>query len=248
MKKTLIALFIILFSGCGEAEKKTDEKIQPKDYDISTEDSSTSNGGDLVVSDNEQENENEQALNECRDKNAEISMKLTESSKKIVECQKEIVLIKKENQKNNGLKIKPSHLELIKKSIINTKQPEYKFTCGRVAKYIKESWFSLFETRLINEKIHFANGFLEVEDLFSACKSETGKVFFLGASREDENKFFIIKYDIKEKFLEQAMMFDELENEIVKTLGKREGPYIAFKSETGKEILYYYDANIVVAK
>lgn len=253
MKKLApLFFFPLVLMGCGptEAPAEAGDAAFPDEYVISVEDETGNpTGMDLSEEGVNATSEAEEGLAECQEKNAEISMQLEAAEKKLLTCQENLADAEESTSKSSGYTVKESQLQLIREAIMTSDQPEYPFECGRMANYFRENWFDTFSEGLIKAQIRFSNGFVETEDLFGGCHSDQGKMaFFLGAERDDDLEFHLIKYDMTEKTLESALMFDGADEAVVTKFGKRYGPYIAFPADDGRVFRYYYDANIVAEK
>jgi hypothetical protein len=253
--KKLAPLFILplVFMGCGptEAPDEAGAAAFPDEYVISIEDDGEGLTG-MELSGEEGvsvESDADGDLASCREQNAEISLQLEAAEKKLLTCQENLSDAQESSSKSTGYTVKESQLQLIREAILTSDQPEYPFECGRMANYFRENWFDTFSEELIKAQIRFSNGFVEAEDLFGGCHSDQGQMaFFLGAERDDDLEFHLIKYDIAEKTLEPALMFDGSDEAVVTKFGKRYGPYISFPADDGRVFRYYYDANIVAEK
>lgn len=262
MKYALLASLVLFFSACAspENENPPDDIGSgfPEDYVITVEgEEATPTTGDKKGS----QGTDEDALDfanvdtdtkdnplDLQDKNAELSLEIESLTMKIAALQKELQKKESAATPTGGSTLKPAHLALLKEAIVNTEQTEYPFnTCGQMGRFLKSSWYPAFSKTLNDAKIRFSNGYLETSDLFGGCQSTKGKTaFFLGAERNDDLKFFLLKFNTADKTLEPALFFDGAEDAIVTEFGKRNGAFVTFPSDDGRVFRYYYDANIVV--
>jgi hypothetical protein len=259
MKKSIVAfLFTFVLFGCNSPEGGPPDEVGelPEDYIISMEESAD---GDVLSSETEtSETEGEEMEEEtvdddifaCREENAELSLELDAAKNRLADCQSELSSTPESPESATaGMSgLSDSHLQLLRSAILSSDQPEYPFaTCGQMGTFFRSTWFDGFTRALNNEKIRFANGFLETEDLFGGCQSTQGKMaFFLGAERGDTISFILLKYDTAEGNLVPALMLDDATTAVVTEFGKREGAFVNFPADDGRVFRYYYDANVVV--
>jgi len=262
MKYTLLVSLVLFFSACASPENgNPPDDIGsgfPEDYVITiegeeaalatgTEEDSLEAGEDPVDFTNlDTDGENDPL--DIQDKNAELSLEIESLTMKIAALQKELQEKESTATPTGGTSLKPAHLALLKGAIVKNDQKEYPFnTCGQMGRFLKSSWYPAFSKALNDSKIRFSNGYLETSDLFGGCQSTKGKTaFFLGAERNDDLKFFLLKFNTAEKTLEPALFFDGAEEAIITQFGKRNGSFVAFPSDDGRVFRYYYDANIVI--
>ena len=257
MKKIIFLVPLLLLSACATPDQTAPEQVGefPPDYVVSAErivdtenaegESASADATDVV--DGESVPTEEDMA--CQEKNAELSLQIDALTKQLATCETALAEKPKEKTASSGMPgITPEHIALIRDAILQKEQKEYPFTtCGQMGNFIRQSWFTSFSNALADAKIRFSNGFLETGDLFGGCQSTAGKMaFFLGAERNDDLRFIILKFRTDTKKLEPALMFDGAEDAAVTSLGKREGPYIAMPADDGRVFHYYYDANVVV--
>lgn len=252
MKKIFLILPLVLLAGCATPEQSAPDEVGqfPSDYIVSAEEAA--NGETMETEDDMTdalETEEEENIFACREQNAELSLEMDALQKKLLTCQtalEEKAATKTEDSVPMG--INQGHIALIRDAIVTGEQKEYAFnTCGQMGQFIRQSWFGEFSRQLTGAKIRFSNGFLETEDLFGGCQSSVGRVaFFLGAERNEDLQFHLIKYNLATKTLEPTLMFDGAEDAVVTEFGKRAGPIIAFPADDGRIFHYYYDANVVI--
>ncbi|QQS59159.1 hypothetical protein IPN35_06285 [Candidatus Peregrinibacteria bacterium] len=256
MKLRLLSASLLLFSACASPEEQSppDEVGQfPPDYVVSSEVGVEVSSPEVAVgeasSGENLEIDVASELLSCREKNTEVSLEIEAMTRKLASCQEE--LDKKPqtiSPKSIIPTLKESHAILLRNALLETPQKEFAFdSCGRLGTFLGSSWFTDFSTQLSDAKIRFSNGFLETEDFFGGCQSDTGRMaFFLGAEREDDYRFIVIKYDIANKSLEPALLLNGAEDAVVTEFGKREGSFINFPADDGRTLRYYYDSNIVI--
>jgi hypothetical protein len=267
MKKfTFLLILPIIFASCGDETAPPDEVGQfPPDYVISagddlpssieSDEANVDENGDLIADENGLDDgrllsdEDDTELLICREENADVSLELDAANRQLEICQLE--LAEKEQQAvltPAAASISNEHLELIKTAVLAEEQVEYPFrNCGQMGNFITQAWFQQFTDSLLQKRIRFANGFLEVEDLFGGCQSTEGKMaFFLGAERNDTLEFLILKYNLETQELTPALMLDNAATAAVTAFGRREGSFVNFPSDDGRTFRYYYDSNIVV--
>jgi len=250
MKKLLAIGFLIFLAGCGQSATKSpvDEATSPEP----TPEIAVDENGNLIGETEKKPADATDELAACREKNAQMSLDLESAQTKLKNCEADLAGLKvqKTPEKADISGIPEKYLKYVKKGILSEPQKEFPFeTCGRMSKFLRKGWFEDFATKLLAQKIHFSNGFLETTDFLGGCESRAGKmVFFLGAERGDDLKFFLIKYNLASKKVEPALFFDGTENAVVTKLGKRNGAAIDFIADDGRVVKYFYDANIVVAE
>lgn len=260
MKKILFLLPLLFLAACATPDQAAPNEAGefPPDYVISAENigkegATTEENAPLDENGNPIATEEKDASQEkdlvCQNKNAELSLNIQSLEQKLASC--EIALKEKstaQTESNAITGITKEHLKLIRDAIVNTGQKEYPFTtCGQMGNFIRQSWYDDFSRALTAAKIRFSNGFLEAGDLFGGCQSTEGKmVFFLGAERNEDLNFHILKFKTDTRKLSPALMLDGAADAAVTDLGKREGAYIAMPADDGRIFHYYYDANVVV--
>lgn len=252
MKKLFLILPAIFLAGCATPNESAPDEVGqfPPDYVVSAEAmTNPQETTDNATTEEEATDAKNNDIIACREKNADLSLQMDALEKKLAIC-KTALEEKPASEAEQSLPagVNASHLALIRKALLTTEQKEYPFNiCGQMGQFIRQSWFNEFSRQLANAKIRFSNGFLETADFFGGCQSTAGKMaFFLGAERNDDLRFYVIKYNLATKKLEPALMLDGAENAVVTEFGKREGPAIAFPADDGRLFHYYYDANIVV--
>lgn len=182
----------------------------------------------------------------CREQNTELSLELDTLEKRNAELQE---ALQEAQGAGEAAVIPEKYLEMIRASVLTLDQAEYPFQCGTVGSFLRSSWYDDFDEALGEAQIRFSNGYLESTDLFNGCYSAEGDMaFFLGAEREEDIAFFVIKYDTAEQELEEALLLDGADEVIIDSLGSREGPYILLSMDNGETYEYYYDVNIVLQK
>jgi len=253
IRKIFIFILFLSLSGCGIIKSDPPSDIDlgyPEEVVLSADNEDVSGDQEEIseeVSNDENSEilEGEENIEICQDKNAEISLLLEKSENDLLSCQKSL---RESPNSNNEISISEKHKKILRSAIKGSDQVEFPFQkCGQMSNFFQSGFFGDFKAALASKKIRFSNGYLETEDLFGGCESSAGNMaFFLGAKRNEDREFLIIKYDFNTRGIELALFLDNPGSSVVNKFGKREGPFVNFPSDDGRNFKYYFDSNIVI--
>lgn len=259
MKKALLFGLLFVFGACASPDTVPSNNIGqfPPDYVVSLEGSPSPSVSGQPGSESPTPSGSVSPSADltdvvaCREQNTQLAMQVDDLQKRILTCQEDLSKANESTRTDpSATGVSESQVRLISNAITSAEQPQYPFKkCGQLQTFLQEGWFNGFSEALAAAKIKFSNGFLETSDLFGGCMSTEGKmVFFLGAERDSDIDFRILKYRTDTGILEPALMLDGAQTAIVTEFGSREGPFVNFPADDGRAFRYYYDANVVMKK
>ena len=260
MKKTqriILASFLILtLTGCGR------DVVTPE-VDQNSEETGT--GADIIVERTCSINEFDRCVSQFQMANNDLNTCMAATQK----CEQNLQAYAKRESEDQ---VKTDRLNNIFKNYTETtEQKEYKFDlCGKVGNFDSKPWFNDFKTALETSPIPFAKAgrSLNAYDFTGGCASSEGNIaFFMGAETDgfsnstssgsdlfepdDLFEFHLLKYNIAEKTLQEALMADGLCNDDTcpAIFHSREGASIPMSGVSKDEVCeykYLFDQNILV--